>query len=329
MRFVVLAVVAWVLAAGCSDQRTPVAGGAAEVGYTGLDQSVAEEGFLEASESVEDDSAVGFGVAGKAAEGGSGKLTGTKLFPIVLQEMPSAPREGSLGRVMSLGAAEAVKELHSLGFKGQDVCDGSPPDYAEVEEPTYAVVTDENAVSTASDVAEAVWKYYAIVARTHEQPTPQGLLCIAQITIQPKLNWKWADLRDLISGEASLSYLMPEEVHVAGLMAGNALAVACLPPRAYGELSLDDAPIATTLLLRWAGDRWRVSVAEDFEAEDLSSDGFCEQHLSAVRAEFADDIADTGERWRFGEWRFTADELREIASVTEGAFAEGEEEVQQ
>lgn len=333
MRFVVLAASVCVLAIGCSDQKAPVAEEPAQVGFADqfvLQDERAERHGLAAGEAEEEaDESTG------ERTGDSGRSSAAsqrvKLFPAVLPETLSEAGDSSVMRVLSLDAAEAVEELHRQGFSSQETC-GAPsfiPDYAEAEELTYAVVTDENAALTARDAAKSAWEYYAVVAQTHEQPAPQGLLCLAQVAMLPKLEWKWADLRDLIAGEASVSYLLPQKVHVVGLMTGNALAVACLPPLAYGELSQDDAPVAATLLLRWAGDRWRVSIAEDFGAEDANSQGFCERHLSAVRAEFADDTADTGERWRFGEWRFAADELREIASMTEGALAEGEEEVQQ
>lgn len=303
MRFVAFAAVATALIAGCSGQRMPVAEEPAETGFTGVDEPMAREGFQEAEESAEGD-------AGNTAGNVAGSTESVKLFPAAPPEVLSDAEEASVMRVLSLDAAEAVEELHRQGFSGQETC-GAPsfiPDYAEAEELTYAVITDENAALTARDAANAAWEYYAVVVQTHEQPAPQGLLCLSQVAMLPKLEWKWADLRDLIAGEAKVSYLLPEEVHVVGLMTGNALAVACLPPWAYGELSWDSAPIAATLLLQWAGDRWRVSSAEDFAAE--AGDDFCDRHLSAVRAEFADDAADTGERWRFGEWRFTADEFR-------------------
>ena len=321
MRLIAFVAVVAVFIAGCSGQKVPVAevlDGYTEDGYTGVDEPTPRESFLEAGELTEDDA-----TGAETGSGGEGMPLRVKLFPTVPPETLSGT--GGASRVLSLKAAEAVEELHSLGFTGQDECGLAIPDYAEPEEITYAVVTDENAAPTARDVAKAVWEYYAVVARTHEQPTPQGLLCIAQVTTQPKLEWKWADLSELVSGEASISYLLPEEVHVIGLIAGNALAVACLPPRAYGALSRDDAPIAATLLLRWAGDRWRVGVAEDFAREEReSSESFCDRRVSAVKTEFADDTADTGERWQFGEWRFTEDELRDIASI-----AERDEEAQQ
>lgn len=315
MRFVAFAAVATALMAGCSDQRVPVAEEPAEAGFTGVDEPVAQEGFQEAEESAESD-------VGSAAWNIAGSAESVKLFPAALPETLSDAEEVSVMRVLSLDAAEAVEELHRQGFSGQETC-GAPsfiPDYAEAEELTYAVITDENAELTARDAANAAWEYYAVVAQTHEQPAPQRLLCLSQVAMLPKLEWKWADLRGLITGEARVSYLLPEEVHVVGLMTGNALAVACLPPWAYGELSRDGAPIAATLLLRWAGDRWRVSFAEDFAAE--AGDDFCDRHLSAVRTEFADDATYTGEGWRFGEWRFTADELRKIASESEFATEE-------
>lgn len=328
MRFVALAVAVCVLAIGCSDQKAPVAEEPAQVGFTGADQLVLREESAERHDPAAGDADESTGESTGERTGGSDRSSavsqGVKLFPAVLPETLSDAEDASVMRVLSLDAAEAVEELHRQGFSSQETC-GAPsfvPDYAEAEELTYAVITDENAALTARDAASAVWEYYAVVAQTHELPAPQGLLCLSQVAMLPKLEWKWADLSDLIAAETSVSYLLPQKVHVVGLMTGNALAVACLPPGAYGELSQDDAPIAATLLLRWAGDRWRVSVAEDFGSGDLSGDGFCDRRLSAVRAEFADDIADTGERWRFGEWRFTADELREITSITEGAIPE-------
>lgn len=323
MRFVALAATVCVLAIGCSDQKAPVAEEPAEIGFA--DQLVLQDGRTERHDLAMGDADESIGERTGDSDRSSAVSQGVKLFPAALPETLSDDEDASIMRVLSLDAAEAVEELHRQGFSSQETC-GAPsfiPDYAEAEELTYAVVTDENADLTARDAASAVWEYYAVVAQTHEQPAPQGLLCLSRVAMLPKLEWKWADLRDLVAAETSVSYLLPQKVHVVGLMTGNALAVACLPPRAYGELSQDDAPIAATLLLRWAGDRWRVSVAEDFGSEDLSGDGFCDRRLSAVRAEFADDTADTGERWRFGEWQFAE------GSFAEGSFTEGAEEVQQ
>ena len=322
MRFATIAVAVCVLVIGCSDERVSVAEEPAQVGFTGVDEPVPQDRRAARHDLAADD-------AEEEADESAGEITGNsdskaavsqgvKLFPAVLSETPSDAEEASVMRVLSLDAAEAVRELHSQGFTGQEAC-GAPsfiPDYAEAEEVTYAVITDENAALTARDVANAVWEYYAVVAQTHQQPAPQGLLCLSQVAMLPKLEWKWADLRDLIADEASVSYLLPQRVHVVGLMNGNASAVACLPPMAYGELSLDDAPIAAALLLQWAGGRWRVSVAEDSAAEVLTDydSSFCDRLVQTQRDEFADDVADTGERWRFGPWNFTADELSQTAT---------------
>ncbi len=322
-RLMVFAILAGVFVAGCSSQKVPAA--EEEIGYT--DQPVLRDDFeeavgLAASEASENaakppsDTLETFSLQGRRIDGLVSRKDrlSVKLYPNVA----SSDEE-----VLSLKAEEAVEALHHQGLTSQEIC-GAPPgiaDFAKVEETTYAVVTDKNISPTARDVAAAVWQYYSVVAETHEAPVVQGLLCLAQVTIQPKLEWKWADLRDLISSETSVSYLLPEEVHVVGLMTGNALAVACLQPLAYGTLSLDDAPIVTTLLLQWAGDRWRVSVAEDFSSGSSSSSSsvagssHCHQHLSTVRAGFTDDVADTGERWRFGQWRFTADDLSEAKEL--------------
>ena len=318
MKFAAIAVAVCVLVIGCSEQKASVAEEPAQVGFTGVDEPALQDGRTERHDLAADD-------AEEEADESTGEITGSsdreaavsqrvKLFPAVLSETVVDAEDASVMRVLSLGAAEAVEELHRQGFNSQETC-GAPsfiPDFAEAEELTYAVITDENATLTARDVANAVWEYYAAVARTHERPAPQGLLCLSQVAMLPKLEWKWADLRDLVAGETSVSYLLPQRVHVVGLMTGNASAVACLPPMAYGELSLSDAPLAASLLLQWAGGRWRVSVAEDF-ASDYEEDP-CDHHVQTQRAEFADDVADTGERWRFGHWSFTADELSQTAA---------------
>ena len=318
MKFAAIAVAVCVLAIGCSEQKASVAEEPAQVGFTGVDEPALQDGRAERHDLAADD-------AGEEADESTGERTGSsdreaavsqrvKLFPAVLSETDVDAEDASVMRVLSLGAAEAVEELHRQGFNSQETC-GAPsfiPDFAEAEELTYAVITDENATLTARDVANAVWEYYAAVAQTHQQPAPQGLLCLSQVAMLPKLEWKWADLLDLVAGDTSVSYLLPQRVHVVGLMTGNASAVACLPPMAYGELSLSDAPLAASLLLQWAGGRWRVSVAEDY-ASDYDSD-FCDRHVQTQRAEFAGDVADTGERWRFGHWSFTADELSQTAA---------------
>ena len=302
MRFAAVAVAVCVFGIGCSDQNAPVAEEPAQVGYTGLDEPVPLDGPLD-------------GPLDERAEKPQLAADEVKLFPALISESPPEAENAPVMRVISLRAAEAVEELHRLGFDSQETC-GAPafiPDYAEADELTYAVVTDENAALTARDAAKAVWEYYKVVAQTHQQPAPQGLLCLAQVSMLPKLEWKWADLRDLIVSETSVAYLPPQSVHVFGLMTGNALAVACLLPLAYGELSLSEAPLAASLLLQRAGGRWRVSVAEDSEPEALEDDdsSFCDRFIQTQQAEFADDVADTGERWRFGNWSFTADELTE------------------
>ena len=319
MRFVAIAVAVCVLAIGCSEQKASVAEEPAQVGFTGVDEPVLQDGRAERHDLAADD-------AEEEADESTGERTGNsdreaavsqgaKLFPVVLSETDVDAEGAPVMRVLSLGAAEAVEELHRLGFNSQETC-GAPsfiPDFAEAEELTYAVITDENAALTARDVANAVWEYYAVVARTHREPSPQGLLCLSQVAMLPKLEWKWDDLSDLVAGETSVSYLLPQRVNVVGLMTGNASAVACLPPMAYGELSLSDAPLAAALLLQWAGGRWRVSVAEDY-ASDYEEDP-CDRHVQTQRAELADDVADTGERWRFGTWNFTADELTATQEV--------------
>ena len=306
MRFAAVAVAVCVFGIGCSDQNAPVAEEPAQVGYTGLDEAVPLEGH---------------GPLEGRAERPQLATDEVKLFPALLSEASSDAEDAPVVRALSLSAAEAVEELHRLGFDSQETC-GAPafiPDYAEADELTYAVVTDENAALTARDAADAVWEYYKVVAQTHQQPAPQGLLCLAQVSMLPKLEWKWADLSDLIASETSVAYLLPQRVHVFGLMTGNALAVACLPPLAYGELSLSEAPLAAALLLQRAGGRWRVSVAEDSETEALEDhdSSFCDRFIQTQQAEFADDVADTGERWRFGNWSFTADELTETQEEQE------------
>ena len=300
MRFMAVAVAVCVFGIGCSDQNAPVAEEPAQVGYTGVDEAVQLDGP---------------GPLEGRAERPQLATDEVRLFPALLSEASSDAEDASVVRVLSLGAAEAVGELHRLGFDSQETCSAPAfiPDYAEADELTYAVVTDENAALTARDAAKAVWEYYKVIAQTHQQPTPQGLLCLAQVSMLPKLEWKWADLSDLIASETSVAYLLPQSVHVFGLMTGNALAVACLPPLAYGELSLSEAPLAASLLLQRAGGRWRVSVAEDSEPEALEDDdsSFCDRFIQSQQAEFEDDVADTGERWRFGNWSFTADELTE------------------
>ena len=319
MRFAAIAVAVCVLAIGCSEQKASVAEEPAQVGFTGVDEPVLQDGRAERHDLAADD-------AEEEADESTGERTGNsdreaavsqgaKLFPVVLSETDVDAEGAPVMRVLSLGAAEAVEELHRLGFNSQETC-GAPsfiPDFAEAEELTYAVITDENAALTARDVANAVWEYYAVVARTHRQPAPQGLLCLSQVAMLPKLEWKWDDLSDLVAGDTSVSYLLPQRVNVVGLMTGNASAVACLPPMAYGELSLSDAPLAAALLLQWAGGRWRVSVAEDY-ASDYEEDP-CDRHVQIQRAELAGDVADTGERWRFGTWNFTADELTATQEV--------------
>ena len=319
MRFAAIAVAVCVLAIGCSEQKASVAEEPAQVGFTGVDEPVLQDGRAERHDLAADD-------AEEEADESTGERTGNldrepavsqgaKLFPVVLSETDVDAEDAPVMRVLSLGAAGAVEELHRLGFNSQETC-GAPsfiPDFAEAEELTYAVITDENAALTARDVANAVWEYYAVVAQTHRQPAPQGLLCLSQVAMLPKLEWKWGDLRDLVAGDTSVSYLLPQRVNVVGLMTGNASAVACLPPMAYGELSLSDAPLAAALLLQWAGGRWRVSVAEDY-ASDYEEDP-CDRHVQTQRTELAGDVADTGERWRFGTWNFTADELTATQEV--------------
>ena len=319
MRFAAIAVAVCVLAIGCSEQKAPVAEEPAQVGFTGVDEPVLQDGRAERHDLAADDAEEEADESTGERAGNSDREAvvsqGAKLFPAVLSETVVDAEDAPVMRVLSLGAAEAVEELHRLGFNSQETCDAPSfiPDFAEAEELTYAVITDENAALTARDVANAVWEYYAVVAQTHRQPSPQGLLCLSQVAMLPKLEWKWDDLRDLVAGDTSVSYLLPQRVHVVGLMTGNASAVACLPPMAYGELSMSDAPLAAALLLQWAGGRWRVSVAEDY-ASDYEEDP-CDRHVQTQRAELADDVADTGERWRFGTWNFTADELTATQEV--------------
>ena len=144
MRFAAVAVAVCVFVIGCSDQNAPVAEEPAQVGYTGLDEPVPLDGQ-----------------AGGRAEEPQLAADEVKLFPALISESPPEAEDAPVMRVLSLSAAEAVEELHRLGFDSQKTC-GAPafiPDYAEADELTYAVVTDENAALTARDAANAVWEY--------------------------------------------------------------------------------------------------------------------------------------------------------------------------
>jgi len=220
---------------------------------------------------------------------------------------PADPEEGSAKLFPSLsGAQTAVSEaiylqdaaagvmtLKAAGFSSQEIC-GSQPlinDFALPEEITQAIITPANVAPTAEDVKAAVWEYYEVVAQTFRQPSAQGLLCLAKVATLPKLEWNWQDLKVLASERLEVNFLLPTEVHVVGLLTGSAVAVACLPPLAYGELSADNQAIAASVLLRWAGGRWRVSTTQDFPGEN------CRDRARFTQQSYESDISDTGEAW--------------------------------
>lgn len=190
-----------------------------------------------------------------------------------------------LDAILQLNAQEAVEVLNDFSFTSQEVCDASEyaEDYAVPGDFTYAVVTSENAPATSADVENAVWEYYEAVALSHSLPDALQLLCLARVSTQPKVEDKWGDLIHLIQVQSSVEFLLPEDVFVAGLSTGSAVAVACLPPRAYGELSADDSPISAKVTLRWAGGRWRVSFVEDRPAIA------CPEFLEALKTELQDE----------------------------------------
>ena len=214
-----------------------------------------------------------------------------KLFPSLNGAQSALGEE-----IYSQDAETGVMTLRESGFSSQEICGSQPliDDFALPEEKTQAIITPENAAPTAEDVKAAVWEYYEVVARTFQQPSAQGLLCLARVATLPKLEWKWEDLKVLVSEQLETNFLLPTEVHVVGLLTGSALAVACLPPLAYGELSADNQEIAALALLRWSGGRWRVSTTQDFPGEN------CRDRARFTQQSYEDDISDTGDAWILG-----------------------------
>ena len=211
---------------------------------------------------------------------------------LAADSLSAADRE-LLEALRNLDAHAGVVRLHQLGYTSQQTCGTQPfiDDFALPDNPTQAIITPQNAGRTAIDVAAAVREYYRVQARVYQAPGLTQLFCLARVATLPKLEWKWRDLKGLVSRQASAEFAQPLEVRVVGLLTGYAVAVACLPSGAYGQLSLDNQPIAALLLLRWAGGRWRVSTAEDHPGEP------CEQFTAQTRQRYEDDTADTGESW--------------------------------
>ncbi len=208
-------------------------------------------------------------------------------------ELAPGPDNLLLRHLHNLDAPAAVDELHQLRYDSQQVCGSQSftPDYSLPDEMTQAIVTPENALVTSYDVATAVWDYYHTVSRTYQQPALEKLLCLTRVTTAPKLKWRWEDLRGLVAGDASVTFLLPTDVEVLGLLTGTAMAVACLPPRAYGELSANDLAMATLMSLRWAGSRWRVSTTQDFPGKP------CDELAQEMTETMESELTSTGEGW--------------------------------
>ena len=211
----------------------------------------------------------------------------------LLSSALSAADRELLEALQNLDARAGVAELNQRGYASQQSCGAQPwvEEFALPDNPTQAIVTPQNAGRTAADVAAAVQEYYQVQAQVYHAPGLVRLFCLARVTTLPKLEWKWHDLRELVARQVSVEFLQPLEVRVVGLLTGHAVTVACLPPGAYGQLSLDDKPIVALLLLRWAGGRWRVSTVEDFPGES------CQKFTDQTRQRYASDTSDTGEGW--------------------------------
>ncbi len=253
-----------------------------EFGYTGFDKA----GFLPASLLANDRSIA-------QAEATSRQHSSSSIASDGGEQNGSSAQSATSGQLLGIAAEDAVIWLHQLGYSSQQLCQARllVDDFALPQDKTQAIVTPQNAARTAEDVEDAVWNYFQVVAQTFREPFLQKLLCLARVATLPKLEWKWKDLQGLVRGQTSVTFLQPTEVHVVGLLTGSAIAVACLPPLAYGELAADNQEIATSLLLRWAGGKWRVSVTQDFPGEQ------CRELASRLKQEYENDISTTGQSW--------------------------------
>ena len=241
-----------------------------ELGYTGFDRAVS---FTAATpEPVPD------------PEPGS--------LSIATAEVGAADRE-LLEILRNLDPSAGVAMLNQLGYTSEQTCGAQPliDDFAVPDDPTYAIVTPQNADRTAVDVAAAVQEYYQVMARVYRAPSLEQLFCLARVATLPKLKWQWSDLPELVARQASVEFSQPLAVQVVGLLTGHAVVVACLPAGVYGQLALDDEPIAAELLVRWAGGRWRVATAKDHPGEP------CQEFIEQTRQRYASDTSDTGEGW--------------------------------
>lgn len=309
-------VLAAALLAGCSsDDSSAAEDGIPEepqFGYTGYDiptgletelvqpEPASDQLFPAPASSAESESAPADRTATTGATAANPDPIGSD--PIGADSVGAAPGDSGLAHdpdnlilrhLHTLDAPAAVNELHQLRYDSQQVCGSQSyaPDYSLPDEMTQAIVTPENAVRTSHDVAAAIWDYYHTVSRTYQQPALEKLLCLTRVTTAPKLRWRWEDLRGLVAGDASVTFSLPTNVRVLGLITGTAMAVACLPPRAYGELSANDLEVATLMSLRWAGSRWRVSTTQDFPGKQ------CDVLELEMRQTMESEQTSTGEGW--------------------------------
>ena len=264
-----------------------------EIGYTGFDRAV--NFAIDELEPLPDDSSMAeAGLAAQPSAANAETAAVERQFASQLApDFLSAADRKLLEALQGLDARAGAAMLNQLGYSSQQTCGAQPfiADFALPDDPTHAIVTPQNADRTAEDVAAAVWEYYQVLAQVYRDPGLAQLFCLARVATLPKLKWQWSDLRELVARQASVEFSQPLEVRVVGLLTGHAVAVACLPSGAYGQLALDDEPIATELLLRWAGGRWRVSAAEDFPGDS------CREFAAQTRKRYENDTADTGESW--------------------------------
>ena len=233
--------------------------------------------------------------------------------------------------LLDLDSKSAV-ELLSIQTSGEQHCQDRHQletqeitDLAEIQ-PGHQVplINTSNSELFAQAAAGVVYKSYEVLARSWAKPEPESLLCIARLTIQPRLEAEWANLSFLIERNwYSSKAKTPSEIWTLGVRSGEALVAGCIGAEPYGKIlnSLgelvrvaQEAPLIFTARLVWAGGRYRIQTLKDFNDMDCRDLKSLAQFASK---EITGDLNAGIEDWILHQdsWKWTKKELEKWLNI--------------